>query len=91
MLTLNALGLENGLSHRLTPGRGDGFTYFGCKKSIKRLEKISANTHNLKFASINTAGGPGQQMGATGTSNEEAEYIHVRSSEVDVSAERDRE
>lgn len=83
---MNALGLENGLSHRLTPGRGDGFTFFGCKKSIKRLEKVSNN--HLKFASNNTAGGPGQQMGATGTSNEEVEYIHVSTQLLDVCRKR---
>ena len=73
MLTLNSLGLENGMSLRLPPGKGDGITYFGCKKSIKTIGKMSQSSHQLK--SNNTAGGPGQQMGATGTSNEDGEYI----------------
>jgi hypothetical protein len=38
VLTINALGLENGMSLRQA---GDGYTYFGCKKSIKKFAKYS--------------------------------------------------
>jgi hypothetical protein len=31
---INALGLEDGVSLR---NANDGFTYFGCKKSIRKL------------------------------------------------------
>ena len=36
IVVINALGLENFESKR---GNLDGFTYFGCKKSIKKLVK----------------------------------------------------
>lgn len=89
---LNALGLENGLSLRLPSGSGDGVTYFGCKKSIKKYGKaLSQNSpqHQLLLANAYTnstlSNGLGavngaQQMGATGTSNEEgaSDYYDVR-------------
>ena len=38
---MNALGLENGIALRQA---SDGYTYFGCKKSIKKFNKYqSAN------------------------------------------------
>jgi hypothetical protein len=41
VIVINALGLEAGVSLRRAY---DGFTYFGCKKSIKRLSlKVSSS------------------------------------------------
>jgi hypothetical protein len=41
VLVINPLGLEQELSLRKA---GDGFTYFGCKKSVKRLSKVSQSS-----------------------------------------------
>ena len=41
ILHINALGLDQGLSLRKAQ---DGFTYFGCKKSIKNLAKFSTSS-----------------------------------------------
>ncbi len=45
----------------------DGFTYFGCKKSIKRIVKNS----NSKISGSNSNDKMFAQMGATGASLEE--------------------
>jgi len=59
VLLINSLGLDDGKSKRKI---FDGFTYFGCKKSIKKMVKSSKTyeTNDKMFAS----------MGATGTSEE---------------------
>lgn len=54
MLLINAIGLENERSLR----KGfDGFTYFGCKKSIKKIKKsgmMSTGTaHSKKGSNVN--------------------------------------
>jgi hypothetical protein len=59
-LIISTLGLEGEKSLRKT---NDGFTYFGCKKSIKK--------NNSNFSS-NTMGAT---MGATGTSLESHDDI----------------
>ena len=45
VLIINALGLEEDKSMRKA---SDGFTYFGCKKSIKKIANKS-NTGKLTF------------------------------------------
>jgi hypothetical protein len=44
ILMINALGLEDDVSLRETPQ--DGFTYFGCKKSINKLRPPIRSTTN---------------------------------------------
>jgi len=89
ILTINALGLEHGMSLRQS---FDGYTFFGCKKSIKKMKNFSSSSPQtqLKLAkdATNEAIGPISnphylaQMGATGTSNEDGvtggEYFEVR-------------
>lgn len=60
VLIINAMGLEEEKSLRKA---GDGFTYFGCKKSIKKSNKGS--TYKSLFGSGDKTAA---QMGATGTS-----------------------
>jgi hypothetical protein len=62
MLAINALGLENDKNQRKS---NDGFVYFGCKKSIKRIKKIMGGTAFSKATSNSK-----MSMGATGASNE---------------------
>lgn len=52
ILLINALGLENIKTKR---GAKDGFTYFGCKKSIKKIVRTQ----------------PTMQVGITGASLDE--------------------
>jgi hypothetical protein len=78
---INALGLENGISLRKV---FDGFTYFGCKKSIKNQASKSQFSPASPQPQLKVMPGHGQStasnggfnghmgMGATGTSNEEA-------------------
>lgn len=60
ILVINAMGLEDDKSFRKA---NDGFTYFGCKKSIKKANKGS--TQKSLFGSGDKAAA---HMGATGTS-----------------------
>lgn len=64
-LLINALGLELPKSKRTIQ---DGFTYFGCKKSIKKLSTsiLLKGADSLNDKQI-------AQMGATGASVEELE------------------
>lgn len=71
VLTVNALGLEGGITKRAVQ---DGYTYFGCKKSVKRLtkENTSSPQHQFKLASgTSLEKGHSHPLGATGTSNED--------------------
>jgi hypothetical protein len=43
---INAIGLENNKSHRKAD---DGFTYFGCKKSIKKGGRTAAYSSASPF------------------------------------------
>lgn len=63
ILLINPLGLEGDLSFRKAY---DGFTYFGCKKSIKKSIRNQATNGKLTFG----ASDQNQfiQMGATGAS-----------------------
>jgi hypothetical protein len=45
VLVINATGLDNDKSFRKA---NDGFTYFGCKKSIKKIKKGGGATSNQK-------------------------------------------
>lgn len=50
---INTLGLEDGVSLRKA---NDGFTYFGCKKSIKKLVTTrfgGAGPSKVHFKSVN--------------------------------------
>jgi hypothetical protein len=62
VLTINVLGLEGDKAKRQA---FDGFTYFGCKKSIKRGTKSSSASKSPLAA----------QMGATGASIEEEDDV----------------
>jgi hypothetical protein len=55
ILTINALGLENGIALRQA---SDGYTYFGCKKSIKKFSKHHSANAKPALRSDNLLGKP---------------------------------
>jgi hypothetical protein len=58
ILTINALGLENGIALRQA---ADGYTYFGCKKSIKKFNKYQSANLKPALRSENLFGKPNSQ------------------------------
>jgi hypothetical protein len=98
---INALGLEECMSLRKA---NDGFTYFGCKKSIKKLTTSKAGSTKVHFKSVTVEGEQlltvgskdagvhaGTHMGATGASQEGEEIYEVSDPPVNKSIERDNQ
>jgi len=73
---INTLGLEDGVSLRKA---NDGFTYFGCKKSIKKLVTTrfgGTGPSKVHFKSVNQEGGDHQlTVGSKGGMNSAATHM----------------